>query len=173
MSFDTKKAIKSLLVNDPGPIDPMTEAPDPTKALPALLAKDPADPTQPAILNSRMTDLLSNAKPVYDCVTFRESVGGRLKSDVRTPVEYGQSRDEEWHERFDFEVWSQQPDGGQSRDAIKQRITALLMEQSFTTTGGALVYCQLAGDVIDDYDKSLNAYYSTMGFQLQVLYPAA
>jgi hypothetical protein len=176
MSFDTKAAIVALLVGDPGPLNSDTGEPDATKSLSALLAADPDAPAnapRPAILNTRMSVLLAG-KIVYPCVTFRENVGGTVPAFRPTPVEINTPADRQNHERFDFEIWAQTPDGGATIQAIKSRMDAILNPAKFVTTGGATVsYCVEVADIPDCYDDKLIANFRAVGYELQVLYPAS
>lgn len=154
MSIDVQRAVIARLEGD--------------SQLSAMLARDPNDSSQtlrPAIFAASFN--LSG--PVYPSVTLRCSTE-QPESSFRPampgpyiPIE---------HERYDVEIWSQQPDGGAEVDAIKQRIDAQLHYTRFVTAGGAHVFfASRVTAVPSSYTEALRCWFGAFSYYLRVERP--
>lgn len=134
--------------------------------LPGLLTAHPADPARPAILAGSKAQF----PPVYDCLTYRLSDATpdkRFRPGIPgvpgTVRSYTQGVEDFY---LDCEAWTQTPDSA-PLDAINARLDALFHQTGFPTSAGPVIYAERLVRQSDDYDKTLNAWFSLSRFRLR------
>lgn len=129
----------------------------------ALLAKDPADGTSPAIFDGTR----NQAPPVYNCITFRVETAAP-DNRFRPPPAAGGGASSVEDEYFDIEAWSQKPDSADI-EAIAACLDALFDGRSLTLTGGGSVFwSERVLSQPDHYDDQLNAWFGLFRYRLRV-----
>lgn len=132
-------------------------------ALVALLGKDPADGTSPAIFNCHK----NQAPPVYNCLTYRvetSSPDGRF----RPPIVAGGGSSTVQDEYFDMEAWTDKPDSADI-EAIAARLAVLFDNKTLSTSGGGRIFrSELVSGQPDLYDDKLNAWFGLFRYRLRI-----
>ena len=132
-------------------------------ALVALLGKDPADGTSPAIFNGHK----NQAPTVYNCLTYRVQTQAPDRR-FRPPINAGGGSSTVQDEYFEMEVWTDKPDSADI-EAIAARLSALFDNQTLTTSGGGRIFrSELVSGQPDLYDDKLNAWYGLFLFRLRI-----
>jgi hypothetical protein len=134
-------------------------------SLTALLAKDPADGTSPAVFNVNK----NQAPPVYPCLTYRIEMANPDKRFRPVPAGSGPSTIEDYY--LDFEGWSQADDSADC-DTMLARLDALLENATFALADGSNVFrSERISAKPDLYDNKLNAWYLLARYRFRVSLP--